>query len=141
MRYACAVQGSLSMKEMLAFVVQRCPRAPARDEPANSAWAAQPIHSRKADGRFRSQEVQVRPDLVLQQLRDLAVIQQGWRTPCSLLKLSLTGDHTDRPGLCQDVIRIADLQVVDFLGCGWLMREQVKMTRFPNIPSSKSLVA
>src|ERR1039458_3520247 len=39
--------------------------------------AAKPIHGVKADGRFRTQKVQPRPDLVEQQLPDLAIRQFG----------------------------------------------------------------
>ena len=36
---------------------------------------AQPIYSRKADGRFGSEQVQIRPDLILQQLPKIEITE------------------------------------------------------------------
>ena len=36
---------------------------------------AQPINSRKTDGRFGSEQVQIRPDLILQQLPKIEITE------------------------------------------------------------------
>ena len=74
-RDACVVQGGLGMKKMLTFVVQRCPRAPAAVEPACSACLAKSIRSDETNGRFGSEQVQIRPDLILQQLPKIEITE------------------------------------------------------------------
>jgi hypothetical protein len=81
-RDVCPVQRRFCMEEMFACIAFRYPRAP---RPATNPESlairrgvrvpAQAIHSLHADSSFGCREIQIRPYLVLQQLRDLEIMK------------------------------------------------------------------